>query len=407
MTCAQALGAESTADLTPILARVPLDSIERAVDEIRSGRPVVVLDDDSADSAGELVFAAGHADAALVSFAVRYTSGYLCVSVLDSDADRLDLPPMPSVRAQPDAPAFTVTVDASVGVSTGISAADRAHTIRLLADLHTRPADLSRPGHVLPVRAHRDGVLGRFGHTEASLDLARLAGLTPAGVLGELVSRRDPLLMAAGAELRGFADEFGLALISIADLVQHRRRLAPDVERMVLARVPLTQGSFNAVGYASRRDGREHVAFTYGEIGYGADLLVRVHNECLLGDVFGSQRCRCAEMLDESLAAVTEAGRGVVVYLRGRERADDFGAGLLAKLHAYQREDARLVVPPGQPGVSWDFDVAAQILDNLEVRSVRLLTTDPADASRLGRFGTKVVGTQSIGRDHYPEASDA
>ncbi|MCW2540559.1 MAG: cyclohydrolase [Frankiales bacterium] len=383
--------AAEAAPLEPVEA-VRLDPVEAVIADVAAGRAVIVLDDDSATSAGELIFAAALADADLVSFAVRHTSGYLCVAVPGAVADRLALPAMPSHGARAEAAAFTVTVDAAHGISTGISAADRAYTIRLLADPATQRDDLSRPGHVLPVRAQSNGLLDRFGHTEAAMDLAILAGLSPAGVLAELVSREQPLAMAQGAELRDFADEFGLSLTTITELVRHRRAAAGVVEPLVRARVPLPYGPFEAVGYAAPRDGREHVAFTMGELDGAEKVLVRVHTECLLGDVFGSQRCRCAQRLTDSLAAVAAAGRGVVVYLRGRERRDAAGAGLLAKLMAYEQQDAgRLAERPEWVHADGDFDTAAQVLDSLGIRSVRLLADEPADAVGLRRFGVRVV----------------
>jgi 3,4-dihydroxy 2-butanone 4-phosphate synthase/GTP cyclohydrolase II len=392
---------ELTMERPLVAARVLLDPIERAIAEVGGGRPVVVVDDDSVDSSGALVFAAQHATVESVAFAVRHTSGYLCVSLLDFDADRLDLPALSIVGDQPGAIAFTVTVDAYSGVSTGISAADRSYTIRLLADPGSRSADLSRPGHVVPVRARGGGVLDRLGHAEASLDLARLAGLTPSGVFAELVSRDNPVAMATGAELRRFADEFGLAVVSIADLVQFRRRTEPELERVVVARVPLGPGAFNAVGYASSRDGREHLAFVLGDVADRERVLVHVHNECLLGDVFGSQRCRCAQELAESMALIANAGRGAVVYLRGKEREDRPGFGLLAKLRAYQDDacqgrDTFRSAAADMSIAAPDLRSAAEIVDDLGIRSVTLLTGDPSDRGRLARWGVRVRNTQPL-----------
>jgi len=290
--------------------------------------------------------------------------------------------------------AFTVTVDAKEGVSTGISAADRAHTIRLLADPATTSADLSRPGHIVPLRARDGGVLRRPGHTEAAVDLARLAGLAPAGVLCEVVSEKDPSGMARADELRTFADEHGLALISIADLIAYRRRSEKLVERVATARVPLRYGEFTAVGYSSSYDNREHVAFVFGEIGDGDDVLVRVHSECLTGDVFGSLRCDCGPQLDAALAAVAREGRGVVLYVRGHEGR---GIGLLHKLQAYQLQDlgsdtldANLEL--GLPADARDYGTGAQILVDLGIHTMRLLSNNPAKRAGLEGYGLRIVG---------------
>ncbi|MCL2781583.1 MAG: bifunctional 3,4-dihydroxy-2-butanone-4-phosphate synthase/GTP cyclohydrolase II, partial [Actinomycetia bacterium] len=316
-----------------------LDSVERAVADFKAGKAIIVIDDEDRENEGDLIFAAQAATPELVSFMVRYTSGYICVPMTEADADRLDLPPMTRVNQDRRGTAYTVTVDAREGVHTGISATDRAHTIRLLADAATSPADLARPGHVLPLRAKDGGVLRRPGHTEAAVDLARLAGLRPVGVLCEVVSEKDPAGMARADELRAFADEHGLAMISIAGLIAYRRRYEKLVTRAVSARVPLRHGEFTAVGYASSYDNREHVAFVIGDIGDGEGVLVRVHSECLTGDVFGSLRCDCGPQLDASLAAVAAEGRGVVLYIRGHEGR---GIGLVHKLQAYQLQDAGL-----------------------------------------------------------------
>jgi 3,4-dihydroxy 2-butanone 4-phosphate synthase / GTP cyclohydrolase II len=282
---------------------VTLDGVERAVADVKAGRPVIVIDDEDRENEGDLIIAAELATPELLAFMVRYTSGYICVPITETEADRLDLPPMFRVNQDRRGTAYTVTVDAREGVTTGISATDRAHTIRLLADRTATAADFSRPGHVVPLRAKDGGVLRRPGHTEAAVDLAVLAGLAPAGVLCEIVSERDPAGMARVGELRAFADEHDLALISIADLIAYRRKSEKLVERAAEARVPLRYGEFTAVGYSSSYDRREHVAFVFGDIGDGEDVLVRVHSECLTGDVFGSLRCDCGPQPDAALAA--------------------------------------------------------------------------------------------------------
>jgi 3,4-dihydroxy 2-butanone 4-phosphate synthase/GTP cyclohydrolase II len=371
-----------------------LDSIESAIAAIKDGRPVVVIDDEDRENEGDLIFAAELATPELVAFMVRYTSGYICVPVTESDADRLDLPPMFRVNQDRRGTAYTVTVDAREGVTTGISAADRAHTIRLLAAADTTSADLARPGHIVPLRAKDGGVLRRPGHTEAAVDLAVLAGLRPAGVLCEIVSEKDPTGMARGEELRVFADEHDLVMVSIADLIAYRKRFDKLIERVAEAKVPLTPGDFTAVGYRSSYDNREHVAFVYGDIGDGEDVLVRVHSECLTGDVFGSLRCDCGPQLQAALAAVAQEGRGIVLYIRGHEGR---GIGLLHKLQAYQLQDlgadtvdANLDL--GLPADARDYGTGAQILVDLGVHTMRLLTNNPAKRAGLEGYGLKVLG---------------
>jgi 3,4-dihydroxy 2-butanone 4-phosphate synthase / GTP cyclohydrolase II len=373
---------------------VPLDTVDRALVDLAAGKAVLVIDDEDRENEGDLIFAAQLATPELVAFMVRYTSGYICVPITEANADRLDLPPMFRVNQDRRGTAYTVTVDAREGISTGISASDRAHTIRLLADPATTSADLSRPGHIVPLRARDGGVLRRPGHTEAAVDLARLAGLAPAGVLCEVVSEKDPSGMARADELRTFADEHGLALISIADLIAYRRRSEKLVERVATARVPLRYGEFTAVGYSSSYDNREHVAFVFGEIGDGEDVLVRVHSECLTGDVFGSLRCDCGPQLDAALGAVAREGRGVVLYVRGHEGR---GIGLLHKLQAYQLQDlgsdtldANLEL--GLPADARDYGTGAQILVDLGIHTMRLLSNNPAKRAGLEGYGLRIVG---------------
>jgi 3,4-dihydroxy 2-butanone 4-phosphate synthase/GTP cyclohydrolase II len=373
---------------------VPLDTVDRALVDLAAGKAVLVIDDEDRENEGDLIFAAQLATPELVAFMVRYTSGYICVPITEANADRLDLPPMFRVNQDRRGTAYTVTVDAREGISTGISASDRAHTIRLLADPATTSADLSRPGHIVPLRARDGVVLRRPGHTEAAVDLARLAGLAPAGVLCEVVSEKDPSGMARADELRTFADEHGLALISIADLIAYRRRSEKLVERVATARVPLRYGEFTAVGYSSSYDNREHVAFVFGEIGDGEDVLVRVHSECLTGDVFGSLRCDCGPQLDAALAAVAREGRGVVLYVRGHEGR---GIGLLHKLQAYQLQDlgsdtldANLEL--GLPADARDYGTGAQILVDLGIHTMRLLSNNPAKRAGLEGYGLRIVG---------------
>ncbi|WP_182357160.1 bifunctional 3,4-dihydroxy-2-butanone-4-phosphate synthase/GTP cyclohydrolase II [Tomitella gaofuii] len=369
------------------------DSIERAVSDIAAGKAVVVVDDEDRENEGDLIFAAEKATPELVAFMVRYTSGYLCVPLTGADCERLALPPMYTVNQDKHGTAYTVTVDAREGVTTGISAADRARTMRMLADGDAGAEDFTRPGHVVPLRAKEGGVLRRPGHTEAAVDLAALAGLRPAGAICEIVSQKDDGEMARADELRVFADEHELAMISIADLISWRRKHEKHVKRVADARIPTAHGPFRAVGYESVHDDVEHVALVCGDIGDGADVLVRVHSECLTGDVFGSLRCDCGPQLDAAMQMVAAEGRGVVLYMRGHEGR---GIGLMHKLQAYQLQDAgRDTVDAnlelGLPADARDYGLGAQILVDLGVQSMRLLTNNPAKRVGLGGYGLAIT----------------
>jgi 3,4-dihydroxy 2-butanone 4-phosphate synthase/GTP cyclohydrolase II len=381
-----------------------ISAVERAIADIAAGKPVVVVDDPGRENEGDLIFAAARASTELVSFMVRYTSGYICVPLTGTDCDRLNLPPMYHVNQDRRGTAYTVTVDASDGVGTGISAADRARTMRLLADPEATPQHFRRPGHVVPLRARDGGVLCRPGHTEAAVDLARLAGLPPAGVLCEIVSQKNDD-MARYDELTAFAAEHELTLITIADLIAYRRRTEKQVERVVSTRLPTRYGTFEAVGFRSRVDGNEQIALVHGDLGDGEDVLVRVHSECLTGDVFGSLRCDCGPQLDAALRAVAAEGRGVVLYVRGHEGR---GIGLLHKLQAYQLQDSgRDTVDAnldlGLPADARDYGTGAQILADLGVRTMRLLTNNPAKRAGLEGYGLSVVGRVPLPVRAHPE----
>jgi 3,4-dihydroxy 2-butanone 4-phosphate synthase / GTP cyclohydrolase II len=375
---------------------IRLDPVERAIADVAAGRPVVVVDDEDRENEGDLIFAAAKATPELMAFTIRHSSGVICVPMPADMLDRLEIPLMTPHNRDRMRTQFTISVDARDGITTGISAADRAHTARVLADSATEPWEITRPGHVFPLRYRDGGVLNRRGHTEAAVDLARLAGLTPVGVLVEIVN--DDGTMRRAPELRAFADEHGLSMISIDDLVRHRHRTEDLVERVAQTRLPTAHGEFAAYGYRSRIDGSEHLALVYGDVSRagstdGAEaVLTRVHSECLTGDVFGSQRCDCGPQLDEALARVVAAGRGVVVYLRGHEGR---GIGLVAKLEAYALQDAgRDTVDAnldlGLPADARHYGAASQVLRDLGVTQVRLLTNNPDKATALADFGVAV-----------------
>ena len=373
--------------------RFGFSDVERAIADLAAGKAVVVVDDADRENEGDLIFAAEMATPELVAFMVRYTSGYICVPLTETDCDRLDLPPMYHSNQDRRGTAYAVTVDLREGTSTGISAHDRALTMKALADPTSTAADFTRPGHVVPLRAKDGGVLRRAGHTEATIDLCRLAGLRPAGVLCEIVSEKDVEGMARLDELEVFAAEHDLALIAIADLIAYRRRNERQVERVAEARIPTNYGDFRAVGFRSLVDGIEHVALVRGDIGDGDDVLVRVHSECLTGDVFGSRRCDCGPQLDAAIAAVAAEGRGVVLYVRGHEGR---GIGLMHKLRAYQLQDqgqdtVDANVSLGLPADGRDYGIGAQILVDLGVRSMRLLTNNPDKRAGLEGHDLSIV----------------
>jgi 3,4-dihydroxy 2-butanone 4-phosphate synthase / GTP cyclohydrolase II len=370
---------------------VRLDTVERAIADIAGGKAVVVVDDEDRENEGDIIFAAAKATPELMAFTIRYSSGVVCVPMPADMLDRLEIPLMTPHNREKLRTAYTVSVDARDGVTTGISAKDRAHTVRVLADSATEPWEITRPGHVFPLRYREGGVLVRRGHTEAAVDLATLAGLTPAGVLVEIVN--DDGTMKRGHELRAFADEHGLAMISIEDLVRYRRRYEILVERVAETRLPTRHGDFTAYGYRITVDGGEHIALVYGDVGGDEPVLTRVHSECLTGDVFGSHRCDCGPQLDEALSRVVAEGRGVVIYLRGHEGR---GIGLVAKLQAYQLQeggrdtvDANLDL--GLPADARHYGTATQILRDLGIQSVRLLTNNPDKTSSLEEFGIPVA----------------
>ncbi|WJY68125.1 bifunctional 3,4-dihydroxy-2-butanone-4-phosphate synthase/GTP cyclohydrolase II [Corynebacterium auris] len=376
---------------------ISLDPVEDAIAAVARGEAVVVVDNEDRENEGDLIFAADLATPELVAFMVRYTSGYICVAMEDERADALQLPPMVARNEDARGTAYTVTVDAATG-TTGISARSRCETITRLADPSRGPADFTRPGHVVPLRARRGGVLTRDGHTEASVDLARLAGRAPVGALCEIVSEQDPTEMARGPELRAFAHAHGLKMISIEQLIAYRRHRERFVERTVVTHLPTEFGDFDAYGYRNVVDGTEHIALVKGDIAGARELLVRVHSECLTGDVFGSRRCDCGPQLHESMRRVQEAGAGVIVYVRGHEGR---GIGLLAKLEAYRLQDEGLDtvdanLEQGLPIDAREYSVAGQILADLGVESFEVLSNNPDKVLALTGFGPEVSGRTRI-----------
>ncbi|MFJ1842435.1 MULTISPECIES: bifunctional 3,4-dihydroxy-2-butanone-4-phosphate synthase/GTP cyclohydrolase II [unclassified Streptomyces] len=375
-----------------------LDPVEQAIRDIAAGRPVVVVDDEDRENEGDLVVAAEKATPEIVAFMMSECRGLICAPMENDELERLELPQMVSHNTESMRTAFTVSVDASAahGVSTGISAADRAATLRLLAGGEAGPGDFVRPGHIFPLRARSGGVLVRNGHTEAAVDLARLAGLRPAGAIVEIAGEDGVMLRLP--QLVPFARKHGLTIISIEDLIAYRRTSEPTVRREAEVRLPTSFGAFTAYGYRSTADGVEHVALVHGDIGDGDDTLVRIHSECLTGDIFQSQRCDCGPQLHASMRRITEEGRGVVVYLRGHEGR---GIGLLSKLRAYELQergsdtlDANLEL--GLPADARDYAAGAQILKDLGVRSLRLMTNNPDKTTAVLRHGLAVTGREPM-----------
>ncbi len=353
---------------------------------------VIVVDDPDRENEGDLIVAAEKITPQQMGFLIRHTSGIICLPIIGERLDELEIPLMiPQKNPSDLGTAFTVAVDARHGVTTGISASDRTKTVHVMIDPRSRPADINRPGHVYPLRYQPGGVLRRAGHTETAVDLARLAGLYPAGVIAEVMN--DQGEVAKLEDLESFAEEHNLLVGSVADLIEYRRRTEDQlVERVVRARVPTALGEFEAFGYHSLVDGRQHVALVVGEIGDGENVLVRVHSECLTGDVFGSMRCDCGEQLNLAMAKVAEEGRGVVLYIRGHEGR---GIGFFPKLVAYNLQDEGLDTVDanrrqGLPVDSRDYGVGAQILYDLGVRSMNLLTNNPVKRAGIEGYGLTI-----------------
>jgi 3,4-dihydroxy 2-butanone 4-phosphate synthase/GTP cyclohydrolase II len=365
--------------------------VDEIVAAIGRGEMVIMVDDEDRENEGDLIFAAEAADTQKMGFVLRHSSGIICLPIEGKRLDDLEVPMMVARNTDVRRTAFTVSIDAVEGTTTGISAADRTRTVLAVLDPETRPEDLARPGHMYPLRYDPGGVLKRAGHTEAGVDLARLAGMYPAAVLAEVMN--DDGTVAKLPDLERFAEEHGLLIGTIADLIAYRRQQEKLVERIVEARIPTVHGSFQAFGYRSLIDDRQHLALVFGEIGDGEGVLTRVHSECLTGDVFGSLRCDCGDQLDQAMARVSEAGRGVILYIRGHEGR---GIGLLHKLAAYNLQDEGMDtvdanVNLGLPVDARDYGVGAQILYDLGVRSMRLLTNNPKKRAGIEGYGLSII----------------
>ncbi|TXG53980.1 hypothetical protein EZV62_019236 [Acer yangbiense] len=369
-------------------------SIPEAIEDIRQGKLVLVVDDEDRENEGDLIMAAQLATPEAMAFIVKHGTGIVCVSMKGEDLERLNLPLMVSTKENEEklCTAFTVTVDAKNGTTTGVSARDRATTVLALASGDSKPEDFNRPGHIFPLKYREGGVLKRAGHTEAAVDLAMLAGLDPVGVLCEVVD--DDGSMARLPKLREFAQRENLKIISIADLIRYRRKTDKLVDLSSAARIPTMWGPFTAYCYRSILDGMEHIAMVKGDIGDGKDILVRVHSECLTGDIFGSARCDCGNQLALAMQQIEAAGKGVLVYLRGHEGR---GIGLGHKLRAYNlQDDGRDTVEAneelGLPVDSREYGIGAQMLRDLGVLSMKLMTNNPAKYVGLKGYGLTVAG---------------
>ncbi len=380
----------------------PFATIEDAIEDVRRGRMVVVCDDENRENEGDLTLAAQFATPEAINFMATHGRGLVCLALTPERTEELGLNLMAAKNEAPLQTAFTVSVEARHGVTTGISAADRAHTIQVAIDPHSVPEDLVQPGHVFPLKAKEGGVLERTGQTEAAVDLARLAGLIPAGVICEIMNEDGT--MARVPDLVPYCRQHGLKMVTVADLIAHRRTTEKLVERIVATRLPTKFGEFTAVGYRSLIDDKHHVAMVKGEVAGTEDVLVRVHSECLTGDVFHSLRCDCGEQLEAALAMIEHEGRGVLLYLSQEGR----GIGLLNKLRAYRLQedgldtvDANLEL--GLPADLRDYGIGAQILGDLGLTSIRILTNNPKKIHGLEGYGLSVadqVPIQAVPNPH-------
>ena len=369
---------------------MPLSKIEEAIDDIKNGKMVIVIDDEDRENEGDLTMAAEMVTPAAINFMATYGRGLICVPMLGEHLDKLNLPLMVSNNTARLSTAFTVSVDSLIGTTTGISALDRANTIRTLVDDETKPEDLGRPGHIFPLRYVEGGVLKRTGQTEASIDLCRLGGLREAAVICEIMA--DDGHMARMPQLEKFAQQHDIKIVSVEDLIFYRRRHERLIERVAEARVPTEYGDFTAVSYSSVVDVQEHIAFVKGDISQNDPVLVRVHSECLTGDVFGSKRCDCGYQVQLALEAIEKYGSGVLLYMRQEGR----GIGIHNKLKAYALQDegydtVEANVMLGFAPDPRQYGIGAQILEDLGVKKMRLLTNYPTKRVGLEGFGLEVL----------------
>ncbi len=374
---------------------LPLSRVEEAIEDIKEGKFVVVVDDEDRENEGDLVIAAEHVTPEAINFMARYGRGLICMPIVGKRLDELEIPMMVEKNTATFGTAFTVSVEGKHEVTTGISAHDRAATVRAILDPATRPEDIARPGHMFPLRAADGGVLKRAGQTEASVDLARLAGLYPAGVICEIMSEDGT--MARRPELERFGREHGIKIISVAQLIDYRRHREKLVRRVAEAQLPTRYGDFVIYAYSSVVEKEEHVALVMGDLRDAAPPLVRVHSECLTGDVLGSVRCDCGDQLRLAMEKIGEEGRGVVLYMRQEGR----GIGLHNKVKAYHLQDGGLDTVEanrklGFPPDKRDYGIGAQILVDLGLSRIRLMTNNPQKLVGLQGFGLEIVERVSL-----------